>query len=113
MRITLCGSARFEEEFHQWNERLTLANHIVYDLAVHPSRKGEKNWYGDNESQIKTSLDLAHLAKILYSDAIVVLNKGGYFGFSTTREIQWATMLGKKVYWLETGNEAVTASSLL
>ena len=103
MRITLCGSAKFEDAFHEWNEKLTLAGHIVYDLAVHPSLKsGNKNWY-DEETKIK--LDLAHLGKIANSDAIVVLDVDQYYGDSTRREIQWARMNGKKVFWL-TGNNS-------
>lgn len=98
MRITLCGSARFEQQFHEWNEKLTLAGHIVYDLSVHQSLKGNKDWYNE-ETKIK--LDLAHLGKILHSDAIVVLDVNAYTGFSTKREIQWARMCDKEVYWLE------------
>jgi hypothetical protein len=85
MRITLCGSARFEAAFHDYNEKLTLLGHTVYDLAVHSSFKnGEKNWY---DEQTKIMLDLIHLDKILNSDAIFVLNVNGYYGDSTRREI--------------------------
>lgn len=112
MRITLCGSAKFEEEFHQWNEKLTLAGHVVYDLAVHPSRKEDKNWYGDNESEVKTALDLAHFMKISNSDAILVLNVNGYIGFSTKREIKWASMNNKKIFWLEKPKSSTPASEL-
>lgn len=97
MRITLCGSAKFENRFIEWNERLTMKGHVVYSLAVMPSSKGDKNWYTLEQ---KTILDQVHLAKILNSDAIVVLNEdGGYYGESTTNEIRWARMNGKKVYW--------------
>jgi hypothetical protein len=97
MRITLCGSAKFEGLFHKWNKDLTLAGHTVYALAVYPSFMGnDKNWYNEEE---KTILDLAHLDKISNSDAIVVINQDGYVGFSTAREIQWARMQGKAVYW--------------
>lgn len=98
MRITLCGSARFEKEFKEWNEKLTIAGHVVYELAVHPSQKeGNKDWY---DEQTKIMLDLAHLAKIDNSDAIVVIDVDGYVGFSTGREIQWARMKGKRVFWI-------------
>lgn len=98
MRLTLCGSAKFEAQFHEWNEKLTLAGHTVYDLAVHPSSKGgNKDWY---DEQTKIMLDLVHLDKILNSDGIVVLDVDGYYGSSTKREIQWARMHNKKVYWL-------------
>lgn len=98
MKLTLCGSTRFEGMFHHWNQTLTLKGHVVYGLAVYPSfKEGEKNWY--TEAQ-KTTLDLAHLAKILHSDAIVVIDVDEYYGDSTRREIEWARMVGKKVYWI-------------
>jgi hypothetical protein len=98
MRLTLCGSARFEAMFHKWNKDLTLAGHTVYALAVYPSyMEGDKNWY--NEAQ-KTTLDLVHLDKISNSDGIVVIDVDEYYGDSTRREIAWARMRGKRVYWI-------------
>ncbi len=97
MKVTLCGSARFEDLFHSYNEKLTLAGHVVYGLAVYPSMKdGDKNWY--NEQQ-KTMLDLVHLNKISNSDGIVVINQDGYIGDSTRREIEWAAINGKHIYY--------------
>ena len=98
MRLTLCGSAKFERAFHVWNEKLTLAGHTVYSLAVFPSFKnGDKNWYTEDQ---KIALDVAHFAKIMNSDGIVVLNGDGYFGESTKREIAFARVFGKRVYWI-------------
>jgi hypothetical protein len=99
MKITICGSAKFEQHFVEWNEKLTLAGHIVYSLAIMPSSKGgNKDWYTEDQKEL---LDLAHLGKIEESDAIVVLNVEGYYGTSTNREINWARLRGKHVYWLE------------
>jgi hypothetical protein len=93
MRITLCGSARFEKQFKELNERLTLQGHTVYSLAVYPSDKaGQKMWYTDAE---KTALDAAHKKKIDNSDAIVVINVDGYIGESTRSEI-WHAVANKK-----------------
>jgi hypothetical protein len=98
MRITLCGSAKFESAFHEWNKKLTLAGHTVYGLAVYPSSmEGNKDWYNEQE---KIILDLIHLDKILNSDIIVVIDVDGYTGFSTKREIQWARIQGKRVFWI-------------
>jgi hypothetical protein len=126
MKITLCGSARFEKEWIEANRVLTMHGHIVYSLAVLPSHaprkapndlsqphvhidsKGQAHeWYNEEE---KIMLDLAHLGKILNSDAIVVLdypslnfNPGAgetsepYTGFSTKREIAWARMNRKLI----------------
>lgn len=104
MKICLCGSAKFELQFHEWDEKLTLAGHVVYSLAIYPSSKeGNKDWYTEEQKQ---TLDLVHLAKIEESDAIVVLNvpatdyEEGYIGFSTRREIEWAKIRLKQVYYL-------------
>lgn len=96
MKITLCGSARFESEFRRMDRQLTLAGHVVYNLAVYPSEMGGKDWY--NEVQ-KKALDKAHIAKIDNSDAIVVINTGAYIGDSTSNEINYAIETGKARYY--------------
>lgn len=96
MKITLCGSTRFKSEYAKVNAQLTLAGHLVYSVAM---------WSHDERIEPtpaqKTTLDLVHLAKIEESDAIAVLNVGGYIGESTLREIEWALMRDKPVFWLE------------
>lgn len=103
MRITLCGSTRFEPLFHEWNLKLALAGHTVYSLSAFGRQASDID--KDNELILsdaeKITFDLVHLDKILNSDAIVVLNVSNYVGESTSREIQWARMRGKLVYWLE------------
>lgn len=94
MKITLCGSARFEKEFKEINRRLTLAGHVVYSLAVYPSDMGEKVWYTPGEKKI---LDEVHKKKIDASDAIYVISPGGYIGESTKSEIDYALKTGKQV----------------
>jgi hypothetical protein len=54
-----------------------------------------------------------HLSKIANSDAIVVLNKDGYVGYSTTREIWWARICKKGVIWLEKPNTILPAVTLV
>lgn len=110
MKITLCGSARFESEYHQWNKLLGLAGHISYGLMTYPSVEGSKSWYTDDQ---KETLDLAHLAKIEESDAIVVINIGGYIGESTRREIKWAAMRRKLIYYVETLQPSLCSASML
>ena len=99
MKITLCGSARFEDWFHLWNEILTLSGHTVYGLSTYPSnKKGNKDWYTEEE---KIELDKAHLRKIDNSDAIFVLNRYAYIGESTLKEIEYAKVNDKNLYALE------------
>jgi hypothetical protein len=45
--------------------------------------------------------DKMHRAKIGISDAIFVVNVGGYVGNSTKGEIEYAKSLGKEIMWLE------------
>lgn len=104
MRITLCGSTRFESLFHEWNHKLACAGHTVYSLSLFgreatDAGKDDKKTITEQE---KITLDLVHLDKILNSDAIVVINLDRYVGFSTAREIQWARMKDKMVFWVET-----------
>lgn len=103
MRITLCGSTRFKEEYQEANTLLSQAGHIVYSIA----------WAKENESAAapgvkmdevtKENLDLVHLGKILNSDAILVVGRGEdgkpYIGSSTRREIVWAQMNDKQVFF--------------
>lgn len=99
MKITLCGSARFENHFKLWNEVLSLAGHTVYSLAVYPSDKaGQKSWYTEEE---KIILDKVHKDKIKASNAILVLNVFGYVGESTLSEINFAIEKQKDIYALE------------
>lgn len=99
MRITLCGSGRFEAQFKEWNERLTLAGHVVYTLSVYASfKEGVKDWFTDSQ---KATLDEVHKLKIENSDAILVLNVGDYIGESTRSEIQHAAYHDCCIFFLE------------
>lgn len=114
MKITLCGSCKFEKGYKFWNELLTLRSHIVYSVAVLPSDKeGEKHWYTATQ---KRDLDLVHLKKISQSDAILVVSQdpvangelmqssNGYIGESTRSEILWARLNNKIVIYDHTMN---------
>lgn len=49
-------------------------------------------------------LDDMHKRKIDLSDAIYVINVGGYIGDSTKSEIEYAKMTGKEIMYLESTN---------
>jgi hypothetical protein len=102
MRITLCGSTRFKVQFEEWNHKLAMAGHTVYSLSLFAREEkdvGKESLQTITEPQ-KITLDLVHLDKILNSEAIVVIDVDSYTGFSTKREIEWARMQNKKVYWI-------------
>lgn len=97
MILTLCGSARFEDYWHEANKQLGLAGHICFSLMTFPSAEaGQKSWYTEDQ---KWTLDLAHFAKIEESDGVVMLNIDGYLGESSLRELKWARMRHKLVFW--------------
>lgn len=102
MRLTLCGSTRFKQQFDEWNHKLAIAGHTVYSLSLF-GREAADTGKGDAPvvtDEQKITLDLVHLDKIINSDAVVVIDVDGYTGFSTKREIQWARMQNKKVFWI-------------
>lgn len=96
MILTLCGSARFEPYWHEANKQLGLSGHICFSLMTFPSIEGGKNWYTPEQKQ---TLDLAHLLKIEASAGVVMLNIDGYLGESSLRELEWARMRSKFVFW--------------
>lgn len=93
--ITLCGSTRFKKEFEKINKRLTLEGNVVISVACFGHA-------GDTITQEqKQLLDNIHLQKIEMADEIFVINKDGYIGQSTTREIKYAQSIGKTIRYLE------------
>jgi len=96
MRVCLCGSTRFKDEFLAVNESLTLDGHIVLMPGVFGHADGLE--LSDYDKQ---KLDNLHKAKIIMSDAVVVINKDGYIGQSTQLEIEYAELFKIPVYYME------------
>lgn len=97
MIFTLCGSARFEPAWHEANKQLALVGHICFSLTTFPSIEGDRLWYTPGQKEM---LDLVHLAKIDHSDAVLMLNVDDYLGESSRRELAWARLREKEVFWL-------------
>ncbi len=95
--ITLCGSTRFKKEFEEINKKLTLEGNIVISVGVFVHNDEEK----EELLSKKKLLDEIHLDKIRLADEIFVINKNGYIGESTKREIEFAKKLGKPIRYLE------------
>ena len=93
--VTICGSMRFSKEMKTIARDLEKKNgwcmiQCVYDL--------DKETITDEEMQ---KIVNAHWKKIDISNAIYVVNVGGYIGESTQNEINYAISKGKEVYYLE------------
>ncbi|GAA2759633.1 hypothetical protein [Actinopolymorpha rutila] len=106
--VVLCGSTRFYEEFRRQNLRLTLDGAIVLSIGCDTRSDGDLFGMGGRDesddvgelNELKARLDALHLRKIDLADEVLVLNIGGYVGESTSREIAYATTIGKPVQYL-------------
>lgn len=101
--ICLCGSTRFLSEFHRLNGEYTLRGCVVlsigFDQRTDTDRFGKMNEY--ELAQTKARLDVLHYQKIEMADVVVIINKGGYIGESTMREMFYAESCCKEIRFLE------------
>src|SRR5687768_12476194 len=108
--VTLCGSTRFEAEFAEVNQRLTMAGCVVISLGMFSLPDlPDYDWTADS-SDLKGRLGALHLQKIRMSDEVYIVDPGGYVGESTRREIAYAESLGKPVRYLSRERPARTAA---
>lgn len=91
--VTLCGSARFREEFAKAYFEETIKGKIVLSIAPRQGR--------DLTEDEKSLVDSVYMTKIEMSDEIFCVNVGGYVGESTRRELWYAAWLGKLIRYLE------------
>lgn len=93
--ITICGSMRFAKDMISLASELEIEKgwcvlQCVYD--VNP----EKLTLEDIEK-----LSLLHFKRIDISDGVFVVNKGGYIGNQTRKEIEYAKKNNKEIYYWE------------
>ncbi len=102
--ITLCGSTRFKDAFLETQKRLTLEGNIVISVGLFGHSGDNEVWENMDEGTLtktKEMMDDMHKRKIDMADEIFVINVGGYIGSSTQSEIEYATLTGKAVHYLE------------
>lgn len=98
--VVLCGSTRFMDMFHEAGWLETLRGNIVLSVGV--SKHLPPDHGGESLGQhIVEMLDELHWRKIDLADEVLVLNVGGYIGYSTDREIEYADSIGKPIRYLE------------
>ena len=93
--ITICGSMRFEKEIIKIATELEINNGVC---VLQPAYNIEGKSLNENEIEKLTS---AHYKKIDVSDAIYVVNIGGYIGKSVTEEIAYAKKHNKDILYHE------------
>ena len=87
--ITICTSYKFSNEAIECYKKLTDMGYIVLFPAMGCSEH-DKEWYMN-----------MHFEKIKMSNAIFVVNVGGYIGESVREEIAYAKSNNIKVIYLE------------
>lgn len=98
--ITLCGSTRFEAEFAEVNQRLTMEGCVVISLGMFSLPDlPDYDWTVDS-ADLKGRLGGVHFQKVRMADEVYIVDPGGYLGESTRREIAYAESLGKPVRYL-------------
>lgn len=94
--VTLSGSTKFEAQFLEVNQRLTLAGCVVLSLGMFTLPEQ----VADEEPAVRERLARVHRQKIRMADELFVVDPGGYLGESTRQEIAYAESLGKPVRYL-------------
>lgn len=98
--IVICGSHKFGNEFYcTIAHDLTMKGWAVWGLYF-----GDKDAVYDN-MQMHMLWEI-HCQKIRHADAIFVVNKDGYIGEGTAKEIEYAKKFGLTIYYLEPPKES-------
>ena len=97
--VCLCGSSKFKDDFIRVSEELTLQGNVVIGLSLYGH--AEHKFGTVITPEVKAMLDDMHRQKIDMSDSIYVINKGGYIGESTKREIAYARFHNKPIAYME------------
>lgn len=97
MHINICliGSTKFEEVFRKLEYDLSIRGFIVLSPLVY-NQFGSKPDCGEEEKKI---LDLVQREKIRQSDIVIVVDKDGYIGESTKKQIEFSELLNKRILY--------------
>jgi hypothetical protein len=86
--ITLCGSTKFEAEFAEVNQRLTMEGCVVITLGMFSLPDlPDSDWTADS-SDLMGRLGGVHFQKIRMAGEVYIVGPGGYGGEST-RWVNW------------------------
>ncbi len=103
--VCLCGSTRFTNEMLILIWDYAKSGVIALGWCVLPSNHDANGKEVDHHLAEKEGvadiLDELHLRKIDLADEVLIVNKGGYIGEGTRRELSYALSIGKSVNYLE------------
>lgn len=93
--ITICGSMKFQNEMMEIAARLETEKGYCVIQPVY-----DCGGRAPDGKKLQNIVD-AHYKKIDISDAIYVVNVGGYIGNSVAQEIEYAKKLNKQIIYHE------------
>ena len=93
--ITICGSMRFSKDIMRIATELETEKGFC---VIQPVYNVDDKVF--NECEMQNIVD-SHYKKIDISDAVFVVNVGGYIGKSVAEEIEYAKSLNKEILYLE------------
>lgn len=99
--VTICGSMKFAKQMQTIASDLEINNGWCVIQCVYDFDK--KNC---TQEQLENVVN-AHWKKIDISDAIYVVNIGGYLGESTRREIEYARSKNKEIFYHEKMKDSI------
>jgi len=93
--VCLIGSTRFEDIFRKLECDLSLKGYIVLSPLVY-NQSGENPPCGEDEKKV---LYYVQKEKIRQSDIVVVVDRDGYVGESTRKQIEYSELLNKRILY--------------
>jgi len=113
--VTICGSGRFKEEVKKFANELRKLGVVVFAPYHH---SGQKDWEKKglepaHQEFIALGLTHDHCLKIRMADVVLIYNKDGYMGPSTTLEMGYALALGKPIYAFSDEDEEICRRVLI
>jgi len=98
--ICLCGSSRFVAEMAVIAWGFEKEGYIALGLHLLPTEYTKAKSHLAEFEGVAKQMDALHLKKIELADEVFIVNKDGYIGESTRREIAYATELHKPIKYL-------------
>ena len=97
--VVICSSNRFAKEARIFAKGLEKLGVTVYVAHYYRSSGGNWSKIADFDKPfVALGLTLDHFYKIRMADVVLVYNKDGYAGNSTSMEIGYAVALDKPIY---------------
>ncbi len=100
--VCLCGSSRFVAQMAVIGWTLERdEGKIVLGLHLLPESYGPQRDHQAEAEGVAEKMDELHMRKIDLANRVLVVNIGGYIGWSTRNEINYAEKVGTPITYLE------------